>query len=294
MQNQKPFVNFGKVLQTIAIFSILNAIFTVFCLITLDILPRFGVNLIDPIALLSYISLVFGIISLILTIILLINTNRVKELVQHIHFSQFYSRLGITFIISVFYLVYVIVAPMVVGLFVTGGYFVISMNIVALGGIVIAFIQNIIIMVAWGNFLHFTKMQQFPSNIIRSSNLIKIGYTIVVINSIFDFFSIVFIILLYLSFPFGYYLALVIAYTFLIADILFTIIPPIILIVGKFQLGSSIQLISHTTTEPKLDNYHDTQSSQFSIGKSKTCLKCGSVLPERVDFCPNCGNSVYS
>ncbi|MBN2157236.1 MAG: zinc ribbon domain-containing protein [Candidatus Lokiarchaeota archaeon] len=296
MQNQNSFTQFGKSVRARGIFGIFTATYAIFFMFLSNLLPRFGIYLI-PITssffmIMGWLGLILLVVDLILILLVIIAANSTRYYVQHIHFSQFYSRFLISFYLAIFNLVYIIGYNIALPLFFSIEDTIIAMEIASVIGSIITIIENIIIFTAWAYFLRFTKLQKFPDNTINSSNLIKTGYMLMVISSIFGFFSQVFSLLVISGFSFGYYIGNIIGYSLLIASVLFTIIIPIFLITGKIQLGSSIQLVSYNRSEPTLGKSSNFQANNKKTQNNKICPNCGIKILHSANFCPNCGNSI--
>lgn len=297
MQGKITYMKLGNRLTIRAIIGIVGLFVSILTLILVNILDLLGVFLFDPqFQMYFYASQRLIVILDVIFAFLIVNSiKNLKSEVQHIHFTQFHSNFLVGVVITLILLIYSFTGPFLFALFNSPFYdwdrYIIGSNIVYTIESAIGFAANVVVMNAWAHFSRFAKSTQKSPTIIRSINIVRVGYLFTTIYFMIRFFSYISVILVYTGFPFGYYFGNILFWGLFGFEALFMIISPILLILGRMQLAKLVKTTSFSASlEPTLGNNYEPRFNQHSNHK-KYCGNCGTPAVQDATFCPFCGNS---
>ncbi len=296
MQSNLFYKKFSDRLTIRAIIGIIGFVLIIVTLILFELFPVFGIYFFSVEKETFFYSLIFivGIIDIIFAFLVLNSVKNLKPEAEHIHFTQFHSKFLVGVIISVTHLAYRIVAPFIYPFFVNPiidmEAYIAGLYLVSAGGFAIGFTANVILMNAWAHFLRYAKLKKSYSKLIQNINLVKTGYLFLTISFLIEFFMSIFYLFAEISYPMGI-LMRIIGWSLYVGNILFMIIPPLLLIIGRFQLSKTIKNTRFSSSqEPTLGDFSAPQFTQKERNR-KYCRSCGASALQEAKFCPNCGNS---
>ena len=290
MSNVK-FSNFGKTLLASGYFTIFTMILGLMQSLSGFIgyvFPEYGSLLFN----IRYVFTAFGILGLVLALLILITAKKLTLVDNHPNLHNFYQKMLASFILAIVAMVYPTIQSLILLLFKYNTILSIYIGI-AISGI-LSIVRIIITVSGWSFFLKYSTARGFNPNVIKGSNLIKVGYILSIFSSIIAFLSLLWsFLMLYLGFPYSLIMQ-IFSYFIIFGAILLDLSVPILLIVGRLKVGKSIQNFTlESSAEPTLgDSPFDRAIKQTAPKEGNFCSNCGASVLTSAVFCPHCGNSL--
>ena len=290
MSNVK-FSNFGKTILARAYFSIFSMVLGLIYIIRTILgmfMPIYGTFFTN----LTFISTGFAIVGLVITLLILITAKQLTLVDNHPFLRKFYSKLLVSFITAIVGFLYPTLHTMIVSFFWHTTYLSIQLGSVIAS--ILSLIGIILVISAWSFFSKYSTERRYSPSIAQGSNLIRIGSILSIVSITFAILDAI-MLYLYLSVVILYNpLILIILWVFLIGSMILDIIIPILVIVGHFKVGKSIQTVTLASSqEPTFQDFPFDRAIKQTAPKEKNfCPNCGTSVLNSVVFCPYCGSAI--